>query len=161
HHMTNRYTDETTQAVSGYVEAVAKTSSRAPSVEVPDREMTLHLRCHGTDDSAQRICTATRFRVAVHRAQSTKGQLPRDASKQRRASVTLWPFMTSACKYEVRNGTPAAPKLFADAGIPFSIMTDHPFIPINYLNLCAAEAVRHGLSDMRARRSITSQAAKQ
>jgi imidazolonepropionase-like amidohydrolase len=39
-------------------------------------------------------------------------------------------------------------------------MTDHPFIPINYLIICAAEAVKYGLDETSALKSITSEAAK-
>lgn len=39
-------------------------------------------------------------------------------------------------------------------------MTDHPFIPINYLVICAAEAVKYGLDETAALRSITIEAAK-
>lgn len=155
------FKDATALTVAEKEEAIEKKTDLAPFIEVLDNKMPLHLHCHRADDIATAIRIANEFGVSLHLEHCTEGHLMLDTIKKSGASVTLGPFMTSAFKYEVRNGTPAAPKLFADAGIPFSIMTDHPFIPINYLNLCAAEAVRHGLSDMQALRSITSQAAKQ
>lgn len=142
-------------------EAVEKQTELAPFIEVLDGKMPLHLHCHRADDIATAIRIGKEFGVELHLEHCTEGHLMLDAIKESGAAVTLGPYMTPAFKYEVRHGTAKAPKLFADAGIPFSIMTDHPFTPINYLNICAAEAARHGLDEMHALRCITSQAAKQ
>ena len=40
-------------------------------------------------------------------------------------------------------------------GIEVSIITDHPYTPIQYLNICAAIAVREGLSEQQALEGIT------
>jgi imidazolonepropionase-like amidohydrolase len=50
--------------------------------------------------------------------------------------------------------------MFEGAGIPFAIMTDHPVIPIQHLPVCAAIAVREGLSEKAALESITINAAR-
>jgi len=44
--------------------------------------------------------------------------------------------------------------------VPISIITDHPVIPINYINVTAALAVREGLSEEAAWRAITINPAK-
>ncbi|MFK9093044.1 amidohydrolase family protein [Bacillus salipaludis] len=132
----------------------------APFIEVLEGKMPLHLHCHRADDIATAIRIAKEFNVKLCLEHCTEGHLMLEAIKESGANVTLGPFMLPATKYETRNLTPEAPKLFHEAGIPFAIMTDHPFIPIHYLVLCAAEAVKYGLDIVTALRSITSEAAK-
>ncbi|RDU35246.1 amidohydrolase [Neobacillus piezotolerans] len=139
---------------------MAERTELSPFIEVLEGKMPLHLHCHRADDIATAIRIAKEFNIQLSLEHCTEGHLMLDAIKESGASVTLGPFMLPSTKYETRNSTPAAPKLFHDAGIPFAIMTDHPFIPIHYLILCAAEAVKFGLNEMDALRSITSEAAR-
>ena len=135
-------------------------SELSPFIEVLEGKMPLHLHCHRADDIATAIRIANEFQVKLSLEHCTEGFMMLEAIKESGASVTLGPYMLPSGKYETRNSTPEAPKLFSDAGIPFAIMTDHPFIPIHYLILCAAEAVKYGLDEVTALRSITVQAAK-
>ncbi|NLC06759.1 MAG: amidohydrolase family protein, partial [Syntrophomonadaceae bacterium] len=41
------------------------------------------------------------------------------------------------------------------AGIKVALMTDHPVIPIEYLSLCAALAVKEGMSETDALKAVT------
>jgi len=141
-------------------ESLENQTELAPFIEVLEGKMPLHLHCHRADDIATAIRIAKEFNVKLCLEHCTEGHLMLEAIKECGANVTLGPFMLPATKYETRHLTPEAPKLFHEAGIPFAIMTDHPFIPINYLVLCAAEAVKYGLEEVVALRSITSQAAK-
>ncbi|WP_059172813.1 amidohydrolase [Bacillus sp. FJAT-27445] len=137
-----------------------KRTDLSPFIEVLEGKMPLHLHCHRGDDIATAIRIAKEFQIGLSLEHCTEGHLMLDAIKDSGASVTLGPFMLPSTKYETRNSTPAAPKMFHEAGIPFAIMTDHPFIPIQYLILCAAEAVKFGLDEMAALKSITSEAAR-
>lgn len=132
----------------------------SPFIEVLEGKMPLHLHAHRADDIATAIRIAKEFKIKLSLEHCTEGHFMLDAIKESGANVTLGPFMLPATKYENRNSTPESPKLFHDAGIPFAIMTDHPFTPINYLIICAAEAVKHGLNETAALRSITNEAAK-
>lgn len=131
-----------------------------PFIQVLGREMPLRLHCHRADDIATAIRIAKEFDVKLSLEHCTEGHMMLDAVKASGANVTLGPFMLPASKYETRNSTPMAPKLFHDAEIPFAIMTDHPFIPIQYLIYCAAEAVKYGLDKMVALKSITYEPAR-
>lgn len=141
-------------------EALNNYSELSPFIEVLDHQMPLHLHAHRADDIATAIRIAKEFNIQLSLEHCTEGHFMLEAIKKSGAKVTLGPFMLPATKYETRNLTPAAPKLFHEAGIPFAIMTDHPFIPINYLIICAAEAVKYGLDETAALRSITIEAAK-
>jgi imidazolonepropionase-like amidohydrolase len=135
-------------------------SELSPFIEVLHGSMPLHLHAHRADDIATAIRIAKEFNIKLCLEHCTEGHLMLDAIKESGANVTLGPYMLPATKYEARNLTPEAPKLFHEAGIPFAIMTDHPFIPIHYLILCATEAVKYGLDETTALRSITIEAAK-
>ncbi len=141
------------------LDAIEHGTELAPFIEVLEGKMPMHLHCHRADDIATAIRIAKEFQIKLCLEHCTEGHLILEAIKESGANVTLGPFMLPATKYETRNSTPEAPKLFHEAGIPFAIMTDHPFIPIHYLLLCATEAVRYGLEETAALRSITSQAA--
>ncbi|WP_408008487.1 amidohydrolase family protein [Pseudalkalibacillus sp. A8] len=132
----------------------------APFIEVLEGKMPLRLHCHRADDIATAIRIAKDFQVNLCLEHCTEGYMMLESIKESGARVTLGPFMLPASKYETRHSTPEAPKLFYEAGIPCAIMTDHPFIPINYLIICAAEAVKYGLDETAALRCITSEAAK-
>ncbi|AST95094.1 amidohydrolase [Shouchella clausii] len=131
-----------------------------PFIEVLNGSMPLRLHCHRADDIATALRIADEFGVKLHLEHATEGYMMIDAIQKAGVAVTLGPFMMSASKYELRNSTPKSPALMDEAGIPFAIMTDHPFTPIQYLSVCAAEAVKYGLSSETALASITRTAAE-
>ena len=47
------------------------------------------------------------------------------------------------------------PGILNKAGVKIAIITDSPVIPQEYLSLCAALAVKHGLDEMEALKAIT------
>jgi len=98
--------------------------------------------------------------VKLHLEHCTEGYLIVDAVKESGFHATLGPYMLTPSKYETRHSTPAIAAVFKEHNIPFAIMTDHPFVPIQYLKYCATEAIRYGLDEDTALKSITINAAK-
>jgi imidazolonepropionase-like amidohydrolase len=74
--------------------------------------------------------------------------------------VSVGPTLTRRSKIELKNKTWSTYKILADNGVNVSITTDHPYTPIQYLNVCAAIAVREGLSESEALKAITINPAK-
>ena len=72
----------------------------------------------------------------------------------------MGPLATERCKIELREMTLAAPGIMEKNGIEFALCTDHPVIIEPYLLLSAALAVREGLSEEGALRSVTINAAR-
>lgn len=70
------------------------------------------------------------------------------------------PLMCDRSKSELRNYTMELPKLLHEAGIPFAIMSDYPCVPLQYLAVTAAMAVREGLPEEAALAAITINAAR-
>ena len=53
-----------------------------------------------------------------------------------------------------------APAEFYRAGVPFALITDHPFVPVQFLRVQAGVCVSEGLPEYEALRSITINAAR-
>ncbi|MEK8199316.1 amidohydrolase [Lysinibacillus sp. FSL M8-0134] len=131
-----------------------------PFIEVLQGDMPLRIHCHRADDIMTAIRIAKEFNVKLHLEHCTEGHLIVDAVKKSGFHATLGPYMLTPSKYETRHSTPAIAAIFKEHNIPFAIMTDHPFIPIQYLKYCATEAIRYGLDEETAIKSITINAAK-
>ncbi|MGE7113895.1 amidohydrolase [Lysinibacillus sp. NPDC047702] len=131
-----------------------------PFIEVLRGEMPLRLHCHRADDIMTAIRIAKEFNVQLHLEHCTEGHMIVEAVKASGFNATVGPYMLTPSKYETRNSTPAIAKIFKEHTIPFAIMTDHPFVPIQYLKYCASEAIRYGLDEETALKSITIHAAK-
>ena len=63
--------------------------------------------------------------------------------------------MTRRSKVELKNKTWKTYQELTNHGVEVSITTDHPYTPIQYLNICASLAVREGLSEQKALEGIT------
>ena len=75
-------------------------------------------------------------------------------------SVMVGPDLTARSKIEVKNMDFKTNKILHDAGVLFSITTDHPVSLIQYLPLCAGLAVKHGLPVEEGFKAITINAAR-
>ena len=69
--------------------------------------------------------------------------------------VSVGPTLTRRSKIELKNKTWNTYQELPNNGVEVSITTDHPYTPIQYLNICAAIAVREGLSEQKALEGIT------
>ena len=78
-------------------------------------------------------------------------ELPEESCR----GILCGPILTDRSKPELKNQTPRLPAVLSSFGIPTAIITDHPETPIQYLLLCAAVAVREGMSREAALRAVT------
>ena len=78
-----------------------------------------------------------------------------DLVAARNVPVLYGPLIVTRSKVEVRDRLLAAPGILDRAGVPVSLITDHPVVPIEYLVTQAALAVREGMDADAALRSIT------
>jgi imidazolonepropionase-like amidohydrolase len=83
-----------------------------------------------------------------------------DAIKESGCSTIIGPTLTHKSKPEVKNKTWETVNVMNNAGILTCITTDHPVIPLQHLNLCAALAVQAGMDRTEALKCITIYAAK-
>ena len=89
---------------------------------------------------------------------ATEGHLI--AEKLQNVSCQLGPTLSDRSKPELRNMTFDTYRILAEQETPVSVITDHPVIPINYLPLCAALAVKYGMRETDALKAITLNPAK-
>lgn len=82
-----------------------------------------------------------------------------EPGKGKLVGIITGPLMTDRSKPEVNRQSIKNPALLAETGIPVAIATDHPVIPIEYLPVTAAMAIRAGMPEYLALAAITSNAA--
>ena len=124
-------------------------------------DLPVKVHAHRADDimSAGRILgdfPAIKFTIE----HCTEGYMIPEQVKAMGAMPIVGPLICERCKIELRNLTMAAPRHLAEQGIAFAIMTDHPVIPIQYLPVCVALAVREGCPEEQAMQAVTANAAK-
>lgn len=131
-----------------------------PWMPVLNKEIPLKAHAHRADDILTAIRIAKEFHLDITIDHGTEGHLIVDEIKESGFPVIVGTDLTSRSKLEVQNMSFKTNKILHDAGILFSITTDHPVALIQYLPICAGLAVRNGLSVEAALKAITIYAAK-
>lgn len=118
-------------------------------------DIEVHFHAHRADDIYTAIRIAKEFHLNYVIVHGTEGHMITDGLTSENARVLSGPFFTDRCKPELKNQTPACPGILSSHGILTAIITDHPVIPIQYLPMCAALAVREGMDHEEALKAIT------
>lgn len=124
-----------------------------------NKEIPAHIHAHRLDDMATAARIAREFDIDYVIVHGTRGYLAPEILQKNKMRVLCGPLICERSKPELKGLTPKCPGILHDAGIPLSIITDHPVIPVQYLALCAGLAEREGLTHMEALRAITINAA--
>ncbi|MBQ3378244.1 MAG: amidohydrolase [Clostridia bacterium] len=119
------------------------------------REIQAHFHAHRADDIFTAIRIAREFSLDAVVVHATDAALIADELKEAEARVMLGPVMAGRSKPELKNLSFEAAQAMLKNKVPFSIITDHPETPIDYLRLCAMMYVKAGLSRNEALRAIT------
>ncbi|WP_349409481.1 amidohydrolase [Pseudalkalibacillus sp. SCS-8] len=127
----------------------------APILSVLKREMPVRIHAHRADDILSAVRFADEFNLDLRIEHCTEGHLIASELEGRDLQVSVGPTLTRKSKIELKNKTWQTYKVLNDHGVSVSITTDHPYIPIQYLNVCAAIAIREGLSVEQALEGIT------
>lgn len=128
-------------------------------IPVLDGEIPLKVHAHRADDICTAIRIAEEFGIRITLEHCTEGHIISDIIKEKNIPVMLGPTLTSRSKLELKNLSFDIYKHMESEGIRFAIITDHPEITIDNLYLCAALAVKNGLSKETALKAITMNAA--
>jgi len=127
---------------------------------VLDGTIPLRAHAHRTDDIMTAIRIAEEFKVNIIIEHGTEAHLIAEEIVKRKIPVVTGPSFTSRAKVEMGQRTFKTPGVLAKKGVKVAIMTDHPVIPIEYLPLCAALALKAGMDSEEALKSITINAAE-
>ena len=118
-------------------------------------ELPLKAHAHRSDDILTAIRIAREFNVKITLDHCTDGALIADELAQEGLPAFVGPSLGSKTKLELMHKSFGTPKALVDAGVKVSIITDAPVIPLQYLPMCAALAVKEGLSQEDAWKAIT------
>lgn len=157
-------------------ETLAKTKRYAEEIEAAEKDETktrpydikleamlpvirgeIPLKCHAhrADDMLTAIRVAEEFGIRLTLDHCTDGHLIADVLAEKGCPVLVGPSLGNKSKFELKNKTFATPGILYKAGLSVCIITDAPVIPLYYLALCAGLAVREGLPEEEAWRTIT------
>ncbi len=123
-------------------------------------ELPVHIHAHRADDIATGVRIAKEFGLRCVIVHGTEGHLIPDLLAQAHIPVITGPALGDRSKPELANMKLENPAILWKAGVRFAICTDHPEVPIQYLPLCAALAVKGGLDPEEALAAITVTAAR-
>ena len=123
------------------------------------REIQAHFHAHRADDIFTAIRIAKEFNLDYVIVHATEAHLVADEIKDENARLLVGPILCDRSKPELVNLDTKSASILKKHNIDFSIVTDHPVIPIQYLSLSAALASREGLDKYEALKAITINAA--
>lgn len=126
-----------------------------PLVMALKREIPVRIHAHRADDIITAIRFAEEFNLDLRIEHCTEGHLIASELSGLNLKVSVGPTLTRRSKVELKNKTWKTYQELSNHGVEVSITTDHPYTPIQYLNICAAMAVREGLPEQRALEGIT------
>jgi imidazolonepropionase-like amidohydrolase len=132
----------------------------APLITALKREIPVRIHAHRADDIITAIRFAEEFNLDLRIEHCTEGHLVAQELAGLDLKVSVGPTLTRRSKVELKNKTWSTYHELTNQGVEVSITTDHPYTPIQYLNICAGLAVREGLSEQKALEGITLNPAK-
>ena len=129
-------------------------------IPVVKREIPLKCHCHRADDilTAIRIAKEENIKITLDHVTDARCIIPQ--IKESGFSCICGPALTHKSKFELANMSFETPNELYKAGILFSIITDSPVVPQQYLSLSAALAAKAGLPEYEAIKAITINPAK-
>ncbi|MFZ7944344.1 MULTISPECIES: amidohydrolase [Bacillaceae] len=127
----------------------------APIVMALKREIPVRIHAHRADDIITALRFAEEFNLDLRIEHCTEGHLIAGELAEIDLKVSVGPTLTRRSKVELKNKTWKTYQELTDHGVEVSITTDHPYTPIQYLNICASLAVREGLAEQKALEGIT------
>ena len=130
-------------------------------IPVIKKEIPLKAHAHRADDIFTAIRIAKEFDVDLTLDHCTDGELIADQLAAEGYPAFVGPTFGGKTKIELANKSFTTPAALHRAGVPISIITDAPVIPLEYLPMCAGFAVNAGLDYEEGWRAITVNPANQ
>jgi len=126
-----------------------------PLLKALKREIPVRIHAHRADDIMSAIRLAQEFNLDIRIEHCTEGHLIAEELEGLNLKVSVGPTLTRRSKVELKNKSWKTYQELTNHGVEVSITTDHPYTPIQYLNVCASIAVREGLTEQKALEGIT------
>jgi len=129
-------------------------------INLLERRIPLKAHAHRADDILTAIRIAKEFNLRLTIEHCTEGHLIAGLLAEESVPAICGPIMTDRSKIELRNQSVTTPGILSRAGVKVALMSDHPCLPIQYLPLSAAIAVKWGMNEKEALKAITINAAE-
>ena len=129
-------------------------------IPVIKKELPLKCHAHRADDILTVIRIAKEYDIEVTLDHVTDARCIIPQIKESGFPCICGPALTHKSKFELANMSFETPNELYKAGILFSIITDSPVVPQQYLSLSAALAAKAGLPEYEAIKAITINPAK-
>ena len=124
-------------------------------IPVVKGELPLKCHAHRADDILTAIRIGKEFGLKLTLDHCTDGIAIKEELAEEGFPCFVGPTFGGKSKPELAHKTFDTPKELAAAGVPISIITDAPVIPLQNLSLCAGLAVRAGLPEEEGWRAVT------
>jgi len=124
-------------------------------VKVLNREMPLRIHAHRADDIVTAVRLAEEFGLDYSIEHCTDGAAVAGFLGSRGARVNVGPTFGGRSKIETRPLHFRNAGILAKAGCKVSVISDHPFVAIPFLSLCAALSCAEGMPEEEALRAVT------
>ncbi|HHY11485.1 MAG TPA: amidohydrolase [Firmicutes bacterium] len=124
-------------------------------IKVLNKEIPLRVHAHRADDIVTAIRIAEEFGIDYSIEHCTGGATVAEFLGSKKARVNVGPSMWSRAKIETINISVKTPGVLSQAGCRVSIISDHPFHPIQFLSAAAAMAWANGMPEEDALRAVT------
>lgn len=124
-------------------------------LKVLDKTIPLKIHAHRADDIITAIRIKNEFNINITIEHGTEGHLVVDEIVKNNISVLVGPTLGERSKNELKNKTFATPGILSKAGVKVGIISDHGVVPAQYLPLYAGLAIREGMNELDALKSIT------
>lgn len=130
------------------------------TVPLLKKELKAHFHCHRADDILTAVRISKKYGLDPVLVHATEGHLIADLLAEDGACAVVGPVIGDRSKPELANlDIKTAGELHRN-GVKVAICTDHPVVPVQYLTLNAALAVKGGLDYDEALRAVTINAAQ-
>ena len=130
-------------------------------IPVMKGEIPLKCHAHRSDDILTSIRIAKEFGLSMTMDHCTDGAVIADELAKEGFPAFVGPSLGSKSKIELMNKSFTTPAALHKAGVPISIITDSPVIPLQNLPMCAGLAINAGLDYEEGWRAITINPANQ
>lgn len=124
------------------------------------KEQKAHFHCHRADDILTAVRIAKKYNIEPVLIHATEGHLIADLLAEDNVSAVVGPVIGDRSKPELVNHNISTAGILHKNGVKVAICTDHPVVPVQYLPLNAALAVKGGLDYSEALRAVTVNAAE-
>jgi len=124
-------------------------------VKVLRKEIPLRAHAHRADDILTALRIGEEFDLDLVLEHATEGHKIAALLAQKKIPAVVGPAFSSRSKVELRERSDITPAVLAQAGVLVALTTDHPVLPVQFLNLAAGLAVRGGMGEEEALQAIT------